>query len=163
MPLSDSVLRLGGFALAHACVSIADIDEPLIPFALVEKNSRRQLTRFVAKNQVEASAQAKKKLASMTDIDAWAFACEGLINEGGKKVDVLSVEIWGRRPSDRANLIQRFEPFAARSHFRLLGVPKLIVHGALQSLSEARASLDIIDAGVMEHSEAALRWANWRE
>lgn len=161
MPVSESALVLGGFVLAHACLSIADTHGSLVPLAIVERNSRRQALRFVAKTQIEAIAQAKERLASMTDADAWAFAREGLINEGGQKVDVLSVEIWGRGSLDRVTVMQRFEPFAARNHFNLIGVPKLIVNGALQSLSESRTVLDAIDRGVMQHSKVAPLWAGW--
>ena len=73
-----------------------------------------------------AIANGKERLASLKDADGWAFAREGLFNDGGKKTDVISVEMWAKSATETVIVIQRFEPFASRTHFRLIGEPRSV-------------------------------------
>jgi hypothetical protein len=162
MPLPESALLLGGFALAHACWSISDEPTLLCPLAIVEKNCQRELLRFEADTQVAAIANGKEVLVSLKDADAWAFAREGLFNEGDKKTDVISREVWAKGSSETVILIQRFEPFVSRKHFRLIGEPEVSVKGILQDKAWAEAVLTTINKGVMQHSKVAPLWAGWK-
>ncbi len=161
MPLPESALLLGGFVLAHACWSISDTSDLLVPLAIVERASQREVLRFESETQAAAIDKGKERLASIKDADAWAFAREGLFNQGGDKTDVISVEIRAKGSKETVILIQRFEPFVSRKHFRLIGVPEVSVNGVLQDSAKARSILATISKGVMQHSKVAPLWADW--
>lgn len=162
MALSESALFLAGFVLAHSAWSISDAPELLVPLAIIERNSERRILRFEAKTQEEAIAKGKTHLAGLIDVDSWAFAREGLLNESGKKVDVISVDIWSRDSRDRITLIQRFEPFSVRKHFRLIGEPDVSLNGVIQDRAHAQMVLDAVRKGVHQHSKAGPLWENWK-
>src|SRR6476620_7258122 len=121
MALPESALLLAGFVLAHAAWSISDAPELLVPLAALKQNGQRKMLRFEADTQEEAIAHGKSEMAAhAVDVDDWAFARQGLLNEKGQKVDVISVDIGARGSAQRITLIQRFEPYAKRHRFRLL-------------------------------------------
>jgi len=61
MVITDSVLILAGFTLAHATWSVSDLPtgELLVPMAIYEKSGQRQLERFSAPTQLQAITAAK--------------------------------------------------------------------------------------------------------
>jgi hypothetical protein len=162
--MSEAALLLGGFVLAHAAWSISDAPDLLCPLAMLERAGKRELLRFAAETQAEAISKAKEMLASVgTDVNCWAFAREGLFNEGGSKMDVISVDVWARPNNRRITLIQRFEPYAKRQHFQLLGEPEISSDGNLQERSEIRELLTLIHQGVSQHSKVAPLWHTWNQ
>jgi len=162
MALPESALLLAGFVLAHSAWSISDAPELLVPLAMIERNSKREVLRFESPTQEEAIAKGKTHLADLKDVDSWAFAREGLLNENGKKVDVISVDIWSRGSNERITLIQRFEPFSVRKHFRLIGEPDVSVDGVIQDKAHSQKVLETVRKGVAQHSKVAPLWDTWK-
>jgi hypothetical protein len=110
MAIPESALLLAGFVLAHAAWSVSDAPELLVPLAMVERGGQREAMRFEASSQQEAIAHGKAKMAALREeVDEWAFAREGLIDEKGQKVDVISVDIGVKGSAQRVTLIQHFE------------------------------------------------------
>jgi len=60
--------------------------------------------------------------------------------------------------------MQRFEPYAKRQHFRLLGDPETTVDGVIiRDTLTAREVCEKIRRGVAEHSEVAALWDAWHK
>jgi hypothetical protein len=162
MALPESALLLAGFVLAHAAWSISDAPELLVPLAAVEQNGQRKMMRFEADTQEEAIAHGKSEMAARgVDVDDWAFAREGLLNEKGQKEDVISVDIGARGSAQRITLIQRFEPYAKRHRFRLLGDPEVSIDGHIQDPATVRDLLTTVRRGVGQHPKVASLWDAW--
>ena len=163
MPFAESLLTLAGFVSAHATWSVSDLPkgELLVPLAIVEKSGQRQLLRFEAESQEHAIAEGKATLAKHEqDLDVWAFAREGQVNEGGTYVDVLTIEAKSRGASASVVFVQRFRPFASGG-FKLLGQPTVSVGGKALSEAEAKPLLAQLLRGVQTHSKAAGHWPEW--
>jgi hypothetical protein len=163
--LPGSGLLLAGFVLAHAAWSVSDLPkgELLTPLAMVERGGQRSMTRFEATSQEVAISQGKAAMAKLgKSPDAWAFAREGLIREHGSPVDVLTVDVWAKGMKAPASLIQRFEPFAAKGRFRLIGDPVFVVGGVLQPPSVAKPWLTTLMQGVHQHPKVAALWSTWK-
>ncbi len=160
-----AALLLAGFVLAHAAWSVSDLPqgELLVPLAIVERGGTRELMRFEAATQEEAIKQGKAKMAGLTGtVDAWAFAREGLITEGGRKIDALTVDFWAKGMEESASLMQRYEPFAARGRFRVIGQPDIIIKGVMQEPHAAEQPVSQVRAGISQHPKAASLWDAWK-
>ena len=166
MTIPEAALLLAGFALAHAAWSISDVPEGelLVPLAMVEEAGQRRLVRFEDATQEEAIRKGKAAMAELTaTADAWAFAREGLMPEAGGKVDVFSVDFWAKGMREPATLIQRFEPFARRGKFRVIGQPELVVKGRVQESKATEDLLPRIRAGIAQHQKVAALWDTWSQ
>jgi len=109
MAITELALLLAGFALAHTAWSISDAPDLLVPLAIVERSGQRELMRFEAGTQQEAITRGKAHMHALTgEYDDWAFAREGLLNEHGRKTDVITSH---RHSAVRA--IRRTLPFQA--------------------------------------------------
>jgi hypothetical protein len=162
--IPESALLLAGFVLAHAAWSISDAPDLLVPLAVVERNGQREIIRFNADTQEEGIAHGKAKMAAVGgDVDEWAFAREGLFNEKEEKVDVISIDIGVKGSTQRITLIQRFEPYAKRNHFRLLGEPEVVIDGNLQDSTKVMDLLVSVRRGVSQHSKVAPLWDGWHQ
>ena len=162
--MSETALLLAGFVLAHASWSISDTPELLVPLAVVQTNGERQLMRFEADTQEEAITHGKAKMASLgSSVDAWALAREGMFNENGQKVDVILVDPGGKGVEHRVTLIQRFEPYSKRHHFRLIGEPELIIDGHWQDSAKVKDDLATVRRGILEHPKVAPLWTDWHK
>jgi len=162
--IPESALLLAGFVLAHAAWSISDAPVLLVPLAIVEQNGQREIIRFEAETQEEAISQGKAKMATLgTEVDAWAFAREGLFNENGQKVDVISVDIRARGSDQKLTLIQRFEPYGKRKHFRLISDPVVVINGQIQDSAKVKDLLASVLRGVSQHSKVATLWDQWHK
>ncbi|MGA3237193.1 MAG: hypothetical protein ABSG03_12875 [Bryobacteraceae bacterium] len=160
--ISDPTLLLGGFTLAHALGSIADVDELLCPLALVERHGKRELLRFEADTQEEAISAGKEHLrANVVDADRWAFAREGLLNLDGSKVDVMAVDLMDKTLPKPIELIQMYEPFAKRGRFRVIGEPTIVIDTVTQDRDVMDQLLPKIREGVQEHGIVAPLWSGW--
>ncbi len=164
MVFPENGLLLAGFVLAHALWSVSDLpkQELLVPLAIVETSQGRQLLRFEAATQEEAIAKGKAHVSKLgADVTAWAFAREGLVPEGSGKVDVISVDVWAKGMDKPITIIQRFEPYANRQHFRVIGVPEVVVNGVVLEQSKAQETVEAILRGTLSHSKVAPLWAGW--
>jgi hypothetical protein len=163
MQIPEPLLALTGFVFAHATWSLSDLPqgECLVPLAVVEKAGQRQLIRFEAESQEEAIANGKATLAEHEEeLDAWAFAREGRMQEDGEYVDVLTVEAKACGGEPTIVFVQRFQPFAS-GRFRLIGAPLVLVGGAAVAPTEAAEMLRYLMLGVQSHSKAASYWPEW--
>ena len=162
MPIPNPALILAGFVLAHAAWSVFDIRETLVPMAIIEKDGKRTLVRFESDKQAEAIDKGKAAMAAATKTaDAWAFARENLMPEGGGKIDVFSVTFWSKGMESPAVLIQRFEPFTRSGTFKLIGEPKVVIGGVMQKPEQMKESLQAVRQGVSQHPKAAGLWDSW--
>ena len=160
----DLAVLLAGFVLAHAAWSVADLPrgELLVPMAMIEKSGQRQLLRFQADTQEQAIADGKATLVKrQPDLDAWAFGREGLMPEGAAKIDVLTVDAWGKGMARPITFVQKFSP-ASSGAFRLLGDPIVVVEGKAVEGAEAARLLKTLSDGVRQHPKAAQLWDGWR-
>src|SRR5690606_13568843 len=99
MSPAEIAARFGGFAMAHAALVASGLEEGelVCPFAIVEKEGRREVLDFEAETQVEGIEFGKASLHQQDPgTDAWAFAREGLMSQPGSpdKQDVLLVSAW---------------------------------------------------------------------
>ena len=76
MSISDGILMIAGYVLAHASYSVSDLEdgELLVPFAVVQSVNGQEVIRFEAETQEEAISNAKSKLFDLR-----------------KRVDILSL------------------------------------------------------------------------
>jgi hypothetical protein len=164
MGIPLEALILAGFVLAHAAWSVSDVapGELLVPLAIVESAGQRQLTRFEAETQEAAIDRGKQATAEATKTaKAWAFAREGLMPVGGRKVDVLVVEFWAQGMSQPAVLLQQFQPVKADQAFRLIGEPQVAVSGKILDSAAVRPLLEQVQRGVNSHGRVAPLWVGW--
>jgi hypothetical protein len=164
MAITEPALLLAGFALAHAAWSISDTTDLLVPLAMLERDGKREVMRFEADTQEEAILRGKAKMAALGEVfDCWAFAREGLLNEKGNKIDVISVDIGVKGTKSQVTIIQRFEPHAKTKHFRFLGDPEIVIDGAVQDSRNVKGILESIRRGVSQHSKVAPLWDGWHQ
>jgi len=164
MAIPESALLLAGFVLAHAAWSLSDTPDLLVPLAVVERGGQRELNRFEAATQEEAISRGKAEMEGLAkDVDDWAFAREGLFNEHGGKTDVISVDVGAKGTTQRITLIQRFEPYSKRNHFRLIGDPEIVIDGKLQGAAKVKDLLATIQRGVLQHAKVAPLWESWHK
>lgn len=160
MSIPDSVSHLAGFALGHALWNVCDFeeeDEVMSPFAFTFDGQHKQLLRFEADSQEEATEQGRATLAGDASLSEWAFVREGLFPTEDGMIDVLLVEAWNREITEPVVFAQPFQP-AISGEFCLLGAPAVFVDGV------ACADADVLDqlkAGVLSHQKAAELWSNW--
>ena len=159
---SDLAILLAGFVLAHAAWSVSDLPggQLLVPIAMIEKGGQRQLLRFQSDTQEHAIADGKSTLAKrQADLDAWAFGREGTMPEGSGKVDVLTVDAWGKE-TGLVTFVQKFRP-ASSGRFRLLGDPIVVIDGKIVVGPEAQRLLKTLVDGVRKHPKAGQLWDGW--
>jgi hypothetical protein len=164
MTTPESALLLAGFVLAHAAWSVSDLPKGdlLCPVAAIEKDASRTLSRFEAPTQAEAISTGKLAMAEATkSADAWAFAREGLMPEGSTKIDVLVVDVWAKGMNAPIIVIQRFEPFAERGRFRIIGAPKIVIDGVIQAPEKVSDLVAGIERGISQHTCVKDLWNGW--
>ena len=162
--IPESALILAGFVLAHAAWSVSDLPKGqlLVPLAIVEKDGKRQLQRFEAKTQEQAIAEGKATLAKQQlTLDAWAFAREGLMTEAGRKVDVITVDVWVKGMPQPISFIQKFTPYSSGT-FRIHGPPTVVVDGKVVEAAVAASYISGVSKGVQQHPKVAPLWDRWQ-
>lgn len=175
MSIPEAALLLGGFVLAHAVWNVSDLPkgEALVPLAFVEQNGQRELLRFEASTQEEAIQRGKSEMAKRTgEVDAWAFARDGLMGDvsgKGPKVDAISVDVWAKGMQRPITIVQRYEPFAGRNKFRVIGEPEIfsdqagtVVKSAIEDAGLVKGLLDRIQKGIDQHPVAGKMWDSWK-
>jgi hypothetical protein len=156
---------LAGFVLAHAAWSVSDPPngEALVPLAVVVEHGERRLLRFQADTQEQAITKGKVAMRqAMTAADAWAFARDGLVERGGQKHHVLSVEFWSKGMTAPAVLVQEYEPLTASNRFRIIGDPLIVVAGVEQAPADVVDVVKSVRAGIASHPKVASLWNSWR-
>lgn len=162
--MPDSLVLLAGFVLAHAAWSVSDLPkgELLTPLAVVEKGGQRQILRFEAETQEQAIAEAKATLAKRQgQLDAWAFAREGLMAEGPGTVDVLTIDAWAKGMTRPITFVQKFQPYSSGA-FRIRGDAVVVVDGKALTGTEATKLVRTLYGGVSGHAKAGPLWQGWR-
>lgn len=161
----DPALLLAGFVLAHSAWSVSDLPkgELLVPLAVVERDGKRELIRFEADSQEAAIAEGKAAMARLGDsVEAWAFARDGLLREGGRPVDVITVDFWSKGMKAPGSIVQRYEPFANRGKFKIIGEPMVTVGGVEQQEEDSKQSVSVLLLGIQAHSEVKSLWPSWQ-
>lgn len=165
MVLSEAVLTLAGFVLAHAAFNVSELPKGqlLSPFVVVEQNAERELTRFDDRNPVEAVSKARDFIQLLEEkVDAWAMARQGIVTIDGRELDVIVVEYWSRGMPESQTIMQEIRPPARRVKFKLIGQPFVLIDGEIQESSQVEDSINIIMMGIEEHSQAAPLWTQWK-
>jgi hypothetical protein len=165
MALSENALLLGGFVLAHAVWRVSEISEGelLAPFVITEHDGNRQIHMFETEAHEDSIRDAMNFLEeAKTSVDTWAFAREGLLNEGGQKVDIVTITLWAKDMEEEAAIIQRFEPVGNAGTFRLIGEPMIVVAGVEQPLNIAKLVIETVIQGVEQHPKARTQWNAWQ-
>ena len=163
MSIPDAGLLLAGFVLGHSAWSVSDVRETLVPLAIIERQGNRELVRIEAQTQAEAVLKGKSLYPEWTKTsDAWAFAREGLMPDGDSKVDVFVIDFWTKGMSKPATVIQRFEPFARRGQFRIIGDPEIVLDGTIQVGDNVKQAVLRLGEGIGQHPKAASLWKTWR-
>lgn len=165
MTIPAPALRLGGFVLGHALWNVSDMPdgECLVPLAISEHTGERELLRFEAETQELAIRMGKAEMVQLTGaVDAWAFARDGVFNEGTRSTDVITVDVWARGMKTPVSIVQRYEPFANRGRFKIIDAPLIIIQGEMVDPSEHEAALSELYHGLFQHAKAAELWEGWQ-
>ena len=163
-PFPSAALLLAGFTLAHAAWIVSDQPELLAPFAMKEVAGQRYLQPFEAQTQEIAIAGGKAEAAKWSrDSITWAFAREGLVREGAKATDVISVDFWAPGMAEPVTTVQRFQRATVDGPFHLIGSIEVIVSGKILPDSETADAVRSIEQGVAQHPHVAPLWATWKQ
>jgi hypothetical protein len=127
---SDEVADLAFFALDHAIDSVS-AGEPLVPFAVVEDESGRDLTRFAAETLEEGQANAREHVRAARDAVRVAIAYDGYLTVEGERSDAVFVEAQERGRPLGVVLAQRYRPGGRLRKFATIGNPALVEESAL--------------------------------
>jgi len=152
----DDLLRLGGFALAHAAWSIED-GETLCTLAMVHAGERRELVRFEAPSIPARLQHAHAYIRPDAPADALAAVVfDGYATgEDGVRRDALVVQLVAAREVI-GRIVQTYEP-GQPSRVRFLGRSRPVTLLSPPSVDgpfpdDARAR---VLAGAREHEKAA--------
>jgi hypothetical protein len=133
-----------------------------MPSGSRRKYQGRELIRFEAETQQEAIHSGKAATwRFMRERSIWAFARDGIIREADEPVDAISVELWGPGMESPVLIIQTYEPFAKKRHFKVRGRSRLIVDGQLVSDVNADLALKVGRQGLDSHSSVAPLLRQW--
>ena len=93
----QAIIRLSGFALAHAAWSVCD-GEALCTLAFTENNQERQLYRFEANSIPDSLNAARKELEQLEAGAHWVLVFDGYFtSQEGEKQDALVIQPSGAR------------------------------------------------------------------
>lgn len=150
------MLRLAGYALAHAIWSIED-GETLATLAMTDIRGERMLHRFVDDTIPATVDRARLELRRLLgEGDSAALIFDGYATaEGGGRTDALAVEVLRGGGVPVGYILQPYRP--ARRRILLIGRPSGF---ALLELPSVMDGFDVPDpesyvmAGVREHGKA---------
>jgi hypothetical protein len=94
------------------------------------------------------------------EVDAWAFARQGVITEGAGGVDVLSVDAWAKGMARPITFVQPFSPYSTGA-FRIKGSAMAVVDGKELKGAEAVRLVKKLYEGALQHPKAAPLWREW--
>lgn len=157
--MSESSLKLAGFALAHAAWSISD-GQTLCTLAFTENKATRRLLRFEADSIPDSLDLAREKLQRQQIFLArWALVFDGYLNIAGKRRDALITQLWSKLEEVPARVIQLYRPTDSIRRFKILGQPILVDEGGVMIEDETYQQW-LLD-GVMDHPQVATLWSKW--
>ena len=161
MSISDGILMIAGYVLAHASYSVSDLEdgELLVPFAVVQSVNGQEVIRFEAETQEEAISNAKSKLFDLRKrVDIYGFAREGLMrDESGKAMDVFSIDVWEKGLKNNVTIVQPFQPNNGKGQFYLSKNILIFIDG--QEV-ENEKMIDIVKEGIGHHP-IGNEYTNW--
>ena len=153
---ADQLLRLAGFALAHAAWSIED-GETLCTLALIERETERELVRYEAPSIAGSVDAAHEHLVrALSGGDRAVLIYDGYVTrDDGERHDALVAELATSGPTAAGVIVQAYEP-GRRGRFplrrgqrvQLLGRPE--VRGDFPD-----DAAETVVAGAREHERAA--------
>jgi len=165
MGITESVLILAGYVLAHSAYSISDVPkgELLCPLAIIESSDGQRLIRFEADTQEEAIANAKEELEKLKSTSvAWAFGRESIIrDDNGNPRDFITVSAWSEGMEVEVYMLQQFKPYHIDKEFKLIGEIQIAIDGQLLEQSQAKKLIEIVNSGVEQHPQF-IAWQKWR-
>ena len=82
--------------------------------------------------------------------------------QGNGKVDVFVVDFWAKGMGSPVTILQRFEPFEKKQHFKIIGDPQVVIDGAIQDSNQVGFMVSRIQKGVAQHPKAGALWKTWR-
>ncbi len=166
MGITESILLIAGYVLAHSAYSICDLpkDELLIPLAIVESNGEQRLIRFEADTQEEAISRAKEELEQLKPSStSWAFARESIIrDESGEPRDFITVSAWTQGLEVELHIFQQFKPYYHDKNFKLLGNVQVAIDGQWLEEAQTKELLELIQQGVEQHPQYE-QWKKWQQ
>ena len=165
MGITESLLILAGYVLAHSAYSISDVPEGelLCPLAIVESSDGQRLIRFEAETQEEAIANAKGELEKLKSSSvAWAFGRESIIrDDNGNPRDFITVSAWSEGLEVEVYILQQFKPYYIDKEFKLIGEIEIAIDGKLLEKSQTKELIEIINSGIEQHPQFSA-WQKWR-
>ena len=72
------------------------------------------------------------------------------------------VDFWAKGMERPVTILQCFEPFEKRQHFKIIGDPQIVIDGAMQDGNQVKSMVSRIQKGVAQHSKAGALWKTWR-
>lgn len=157
--VSENALRLAGFLLAHATWIIADLEpgQLYVPQALCLKDGELSLNVFEADTQVEAVANGKAFMEKEAgNFDGCAFARDGLVRQGEKAIDTLTIDMANE---DGDFVLTMIQPYSKQEEMRLLGSETFLTpEGSVTADATGDALRPIIREGADSHASAIENW-----
>lgn len=170
MELNEAALQKVGFLLMHACFSIYDLPETLIPLAAYRAFGEDVMARGEGEVSQESIQRLKQILSEVPGVDYYGVVYEAATWEPAnesERVHVLIVEMQ-MNESTELRLIQPFEPCPSRTNdsnpnarFRLVAPFELFLNG--ECITDEPTYDNICDAvlvGVGNHGSHQL-WDEW--
>lgn len=157
--ISENMLNIGGFLLAHATWIIADLGpaENYVPQAMCLKNGELVLNVFEAETQVEAVSKGKAFMATeAVNFEACAFARDGLVRKDGSAIDVLLIDL---SDDSGARVLTMIQPYKKDDRMHLLGDEVFLSSvGAVIDEATSASMRPLVHDGAQSHSGALESW-----
>ena len=157
--ISESMLHIGGFLLAHATWIITDLgpSENYVPQALCLENGELVLNVFEADTQEEAVSKGKAFMGTeAVNFDACAFARDGLVRKDGSAIDVLLIDL---SDDTGAHVLTMIQPYKNDDQMHLLGDEVFLSSdGAVIDEATSAAMRPLVHNGAQSHSGALESW-----
>jgi hypothetical protein len=157
--ISENMLNIGGFLLAHATFVIGDLDptDSYVPEALCLKDGEIVLNVFEANTQVEAVSKGKAFMETeAVNFEACAFARDGLVRKDGSAIDVLLIDL---SDDSGAHVLTMIQPYKKDEQLHLLG-DEVFLSSDGASIDEATSAAmrPFVHDGAQSHSGAPESW-----
>ena len=157
--LHQPIIKLAGFALAHAAWSVSK-GETLCTMAFTENGSNRQLFRFEADTIPESVEIGRQHLNDLqAELERWILVFDGYVTLGDEKLDALVMQLWSHRPETLARIVQPYRPRTRLRRFKVLGNP-IFADSAGALREDANYQQWFLD-GVHEHPKVSELWEKW--
>lgn len=123
---SDELMEFALFALDHAAGSVIPAGGPLVPFAMVEADGEKSLTRFVG-DMEEGQQQARQAVRSTARVQRAAVAWDGFLTLDDIRMDAVFVEAFEAGATESVVLAQRYRSVGRlRKRMERVGNPAVV-------------------------------------